>query len=106
MTCTQFIALAGLMVSVLFFTEATNAQLFQQPGVSPVIPLPPPPPIPPPKIEVPVVPQFDAPPQQNLKPLSRRKPYDERIVRCLDEAAAAGLKPNERAAYSRACANQ
>ncbi len=100
------VLLLGLVALVLVHANGAAAQLFQQPGASPVIPLPPPPPIPPPKIEVPVVPQFDAPPQQNLKPLSRRKPYDERIVRCLDEAAAAGLKPNERAAYSRACVNQ
>lgn len=103
---------------------AAPAQVFQQPGTSPVIPLPPPPaPPPPPKIEVPEVPrmnspppfalqnttpgtvQQDAPSQRNLK-APRRPSFSRRIARCLDEAAAMGLSPNERAAYSRACANQ
>jgi hypothetical protein len=66
-------------------------------------PLPPPPP--PPKIEAPVVPQMDAPLSQNYQspPLPS---FSDRITRCLDQGAAAGLGPGERAAYSRSCANQ
>jgi hypothetical protein len=66
-------------------------------------PLPPPPP--PPKIEVPVVPQLDAPPAQTYRPLPQRS-FSDRITDCLDQAAAAGLSPGRRAAYSRACANR
>ncbi|HXQ04527.1 MAG TPA: hypothetical protein VN831_07220 [Bradyrhizobium sp.] len=66
-------------------------------------PLPPPPP--PPKIEVPVIPQMDAPLRQNYAPAPRPS-FSDRISRCLDEGAASGLGPNERAAYSRSCANR
>ena len=66
-------------------------------------PLPPPPP--PPKIEVPVIPQMDAPLRQNYAPAPHRS-FSDRINDCLDEAAAAGVRPGRRAAYSRACANR
>ena len=66
-------------------------------------PLPPPPP--PPKIEPPVIPQLDAPLRQNYAPAPRPS-FSDRISRCLDEGAASGLGPNERAAYSRSCANR
>ena len=65
-------------------------------------PLPPPPP--PPKIEVPVVPQMDAPPHQNYQ-AAPRPSYSDKITTCLQEGAAAGLGPSEREEYSRACAN-
>jgi hypothetical protein len=74
------------------------------PGESQFNPLPPPAP-PPPKIEVPVVPKMDAPIQQNYAPAPRPS-FSDRISTCLDEAAAAGLSPGQRSAYSRACANQ
>jgi hypothetical protein len=32
--------------------------------------------------------------------------FGERISKCLDDAAAAGLGPNERATYSRNCATR
>jgi hypothetical protein len=64
-----------------------------------------PPPLPPPKIGVPVVPQLDAPPQYDYRPAPRPS-FSDRVVRCLDEGAAAGLGPGDRAAYSRSCANQ
>jgi hypothetical protein len=70
----------------------------------PQIPAPPPPP--PPRIEVPVVPQMNAPlptPRANLQP---RGSFSDRISRCLDDGASQGLGPNDRAAYSRGCANQ
>lgn len=67
-------------------------------------PLPPPPPGP--KIEVPVVPQMDAPPLPPQVQGLQRGSFSDRISRCLDEGATAGLGPNARAAYSRSCANQ
>jgi hypothetical protein len=74
-------------------------------------PLPAPPPAP--STAVPVVPQMDVPSPQysgpdygyNNSPRARSS-FHDRILRCLDEAAAAGLRPADRAAYSRACANQ
>jgi hypothetical protein len=92
--------------------------------MQPVIPFPTaPPPPPPPKIEVPKVPQMNSPPpfelgntrpgmvtqgtppEPVLKP-SRRRSYGDRMTRCLQEGAAMGYGPNERAAYARMCANQ
>ncbi len=66
---------------------------------------PPPPPPPPPRIEVPVVPKLDAPPQQPTVPRGRNS-FSDRVIDCLDQGAAYGLRPNDRAAYSRACANR
>jgi hypothetical protein len=48
---------------------------------------------------------MDAPIQQNYAPAPRPS-FSDRISTCLDEAAAAGLSPGQRSAYSRACANQ
>lgn len=67
---------------------------------------PPPPPPPPPAIFVPKVPQMDEIPPQPKAALPRRGSFNERMRNCLAEGAAMGLGPNERAAYSRACANQ
>src|SRR5437868_10277719 len=66
---------------------------------------PPPPPPPPPRIEAPRVPQMDAPLSYDYRPAPRPS-FGDRVVRCLDEAAAAGVKPSRRAAYSRSCANR
>jgi hypothetical protein len=66
-------------------------------------PLPSPPP--PPRIEAPVVPQMDAPLRYDYRPAPRPS-FSDRIARCLDDAAAAGLRPSARAAYSRSCANR
>ncbi|MEA2920891.1 MAG: hypothetical protein QOF07_854 [Bradyrhizobium sp.] len=52
-----------------------------------------------------MVPQMDAPPTRNYVP-SAGPSFGDRISTCLDEAAAGGLGPNERAAYSRECANR
>jgi hypothetical protein len=82
---------------------AASAQ-FIPPGASQFNPPPPPPP-PPPKIEAPVIPQMDAPLSQNYAPAPRPS-FGDRINTCLDTAAASGLGPNARAAYSRTCANQ
>jgi hypothetical protein len=65
----------------------------------------PPPPAPPPRIEAPAIPQLDAPPRQTFQSAPRRS-FGDRINDCLDEAAAAGVRPSRRAAYSRACANR
>ncbi|WP_291606391.1 hypothetical protein [Bradyrhizobium sp.] len=80
------------------------AQVMIPPGASPFNPPPPPPP-PPPRIEVPAIPELDAPPRYNYRPRARPA-FGDRIRRCLDDAAAAGMNPAERAAYSRMCANQ
>jgi hypothetical protein len=60
-------------------------------------------PLPPPKIEAPKIPQLDAPQHYDYRPAPRAS-FGDRISRCLDEAAAAGVRPGRRAAYSRNCA--
>jgi hypothetical protein len=92
------------VVAVLLAGGAASAQLLIPPGGSQFNP-PLPPPLPPPKIEAPVVPQMDAPVTQNYAPTPRPS-FSDRITSCLDEAAANGLGPGARAAYSRSCANQ
>jgi hypothetical protein len=88
---------------VLFIGDAASAQVVIPPGGSQFNPpLPPPPP--PPKIEVPVVPQMDAPMSPTYQPPPRRS-FSDRMRSCLDEAAAGGLGPGEREAYARSCAN-
>jgi len=51
-------------------------------------------------------PPGDLPPQRSYAPIARQKSFGERVTKCLDEGAAAGLGPNERATYSRNCANR
>jgi hypothetical protein len=84
--------------------NAASAQILP-PGASQFNPPPIAPP-PPPRIEVPAIPQMDAPPSQPSVQALGRGSFSDRINSCLDEAAAAGLGPNARAAYSRSCANQ
>jgi len=93
------------LVCVLLAPGAAAAQQFIPPGGSQFNP-PLPPPLPPPKIEVPAIPQMDAPPSQPSVAVSPRGSFSDRIGTCLDQGAAAGLDPGERAAYSRACANR
>ena len=103
-----------------------HAQLYPPGGVGaqPVIPFPTAPPAPPPPpIVVPTVPQMNSPPPfalQNTTPgvvtqdtppkpvlkRDRRPSFSDRVARCLDDGAAWGLNPNQRAASSRQCANQ
>jgi hypothetical protein len=90
-------------LAALLAAGVASAQIIP-PGASQLNPLLPPPP-PPPKIEVPVIPQMDAPTTQNYQPAPRPS-FGDRVTTCLDDAAANGLGPNARAAYSRACANQ
>jgi hypothetical protein len=90
--------------TALIVVNTASAQMLP-PGASQFNPPPLPPP-PPPKMEVPVVPQMDAPPSQRTVQPSERGSFGDRINSCLDEGAAAGLGPGERAAYSRSCANR
>jgi hypothetical protein len=96
--------LIGAVAWGLVAASAVSAQQIIPPGGSQFNPPPPPPP-PPPKIEAPVIPQLDAPPRQTFQAAPHRS-FSDRINDCLDEAAAAGLSPGQRAAYSRACANR
>jgi hypothetical protein len=89
--------------AALLFASAASAQSIPPGGSQFNPPLPPPPP--PPKIEAPVIPQLDAPAHHNYVP-EPGPSFGERISKCLDEAAASGLNPGERAAYSRGCANR
>jgi hypothetical protein len=58
-----------------------------------------------PRIEVPVVPKLGEAQQPRVQSAPRRS-FHDKITQCLDDAAAAGLGPNARAAYSRNCANR
>jgi hypothetical protein len=96
--------LMGAVLWALVAVSAASAQYIPPGGSQFNPPLPQPPPLP--KIEVPAIPQMDAPlPLPRVQGLQRGS-FGDRISRCLDEGAAAGLGPNERAAYSRGCANQ
>lgn len=118
------LVLSLFIVSCLAVATNAYAQIPPAPGTSPVIPFPtaPPPPSPPP-ITIPAVPQMNSPPRfelQNTTPsrvdgdvyvapkarAQKRNSFGERMQRCLDEGAALGLGPNERAAYSRSCATR
>ena len=92
-----------VMIAALLAANAASAQVIPPGGSLLNPPLPPPPP--PPRIEAPVIPQMDAPITQNYAPAPQPS-FSDRITTCLDEAAANGLGPSARAAYSRACANQ
>jgi hypothetical protein len=88
-----------------FVANVASALQMTPPGWSQFNPpLPPPPP--PPRIEAPVIPRLDAPPSQPHVRASERGSFSDRVSRCLEEGAAAGLGPNARAAYSRSCANR
>lgn len=96
-----------LLFATLLLTTLTTgafAQVLVPPGGSIFNPPPPPPP-PPPSMAVPVVPKLDAPPRYNYRPPARPS-FGDRVRRCLDDAAAAGMNPGDRATYSRMCANQ
>jgi hypothetical protein len=103
---TRLSTLIGIAAFALVFAGPGAAQVISPgaPGGSQLIPPMPPPP-PPPRIEVPVVPHMDALPQQHYAPAPRPS-FSDRISKCLDDAAAGGLGPGERSAYSRSCANQ
>jgi hypothetical protein len=94
----------GAAMFALLASGSASAQ-FIPPGSSqfnPPLPAPPPPP----RIEVPAIPQMDAPPASPYVSPAPRASFGDRISTCLDEAAAAGLNQAGRAAYSRSCANR
>ena len=93
-----------MMLMTMGIGGIASAQLIAPGMTPPIIPTPPPPP--PPKIEVPPVPKLDAPPQQPSVRRSHRRSFGDRVIDCLHDGAAAGLNSGDRAAYSRACANQ
>jgi hypothetical protein len=95
--------LIGAVAAAFIFAGAASAQIIT-PGAPPFLPPPPAPP-PPPSMAVPVVPKMDAPPAANYKSTPGPS-FGERITTCLDQGAAAGLGPNERATYSRSCATR
>ena len=94
-----------IIICALVLAGAAHAQLpLIGPGSSALNPpLPEPPP--PPRIEVPPIPQMDAPAPAPSVQFSGRGSFGDRISRCLDEGAAAGLNIAQRSAYSRVCAN-
>jgi len=92
------------LVAMLAVVDAVGAQQFYPPapGASQFAPpVPKPPDL---KITIPVVPKMDELPNRNYVPTSPRPSFGERTSRCLDAGAAAGLGPNQRAAFSRSCA--
>ena len=89
------------VLAALLVGQGASAQVLL-PGTS-QFNLPPPAPPPPPKIEVPKIPQLDAPPSYNYQPIPRTS-FGDRISKCLDDAAGAGLSPADRGTYSRSCA--
>jgi hypothetical protein len=91
--------------AVIFALSAGSAfAQFLPPGSSQFSPPPPAPP-PPPKIEVPAIPKMDALPSRSYAPPPQTS-FGEKINRCLDDAAASGLSPSQRATYSRNCATR
>jgi hypothetical protein len=96
-----FIASCALLATSAAFAQSPN-NLVGGSQFNPPLPAP----LPPPRIEAPKVPQFDAPQRYDYVPTTPRPSFSDRISRCLDEAAAAGVRPSRRAAYSRACANR
>jgi hypothetical protein len=96
---------AAILICVLSAVLATAAAAQQIPlGASKFDPpLPPPPP--PPSMAIPKVPKMDELPSRNYVNAPRPS-FSDRITSCLEAGAAAGLRPNARAAYSRACANR
>jgi hypothetical protein len=91
------------VAAALLAANTASAQIIPPGGsrFNPPLPAPPPPP----KIEVPVVPQMDAPPRQSYVPAPPPS-FSDRITTCLSDGAASGLGAGEREAYSRTCANQ
>jgi hypothetical protein len=98
------VLLVFTMLPALGAGDLAVAQTMIPPGWSKFSPPPPAPP-PPPKIEVPVMPKFGEMPRQSAAQPSRGS-FSDRITQCLQDAAAAGLGPGHRDAYSRACANR
>lgn len=103
MTCRRRLIALCLLTLVIGIAPA-GAQIVD-PIAPPVLAPPPPPPPPPPPIVVPQVPVLGETARPSSKP-PRRENFSQRVRRCQQEAAAAGLGPNEISAYSRACADR
>jgi len=101
----QLSILVCVVVASFLAGEVASAQQMIPPGASRFDPPPPPPPQFP-KLEAPGAPQMDAPRSQPRLQPSTRGSFSDRISKCLEDSAAAGLGPNARAAYSRSCANR
>jgi hypothetical protein len=100
----RFLPIGFAIVILALGAQCAFAQVVP-PGASPYLPPPPPPP-PPPKIEVPAILKMDELPKRSYAPIAPQPSFGERVTKCLDDAAAAGLGPNERATYSRNCATR
>lgn len=108
------------VVAAALCTAPAAAQFVAPPPAGVTLTPPPPAPPPPPRVDVPVVPRLDetarvrgvprVPQLGEQTPVQRnsrgRRSFGDRVTRCLQEGAAAGLGLNDRAAYSRACANR
>ena len=64
-----------------------------------------PPPLPQPSMDIPKLPKMDELPSRNYAP-SPKPSFGDRVTKCLDDGAAAGMGPNERSTYSRNCATR
>jgi len=94
--------LAAALVVPLGGAASAQIILGTQPSLLPPSPAPPPPPV-----YVPPVPQLgDPPPTPRAQLPNQRRSFGDRITDCLTDGNAARLSPNDRAAYSRGCANQ
>jgi hypothetical protein len=101
---TQLVAAIVLAIATLAPVAPVHARGFDVPPPN-ILPPPPPPP-PPPKLDIPKIPKMGEIPGPPKAARPRRGSFSDRVTRCIEEGAAAGLGPNERAAYSRACANR
>jgi hypothetical protein len=91
---TRSLAMASGLALALFVASAAAQQIPVSPGGSPQFhPLPPPPA---PYVPIPVTPMFGPRPQQNNVPTSPPPSFSDRVVRCLQDGAAAGLGPSAR----------
>ena len=108
----------AIALAILLSTSAALAQTTSFPGVAPSVPSPftPQPqlggaPAPPVALPVPAVPR-DTPRTLVTRPNHPAVEvpggpgyFSNKVERCLDAAAGAGLGPNQRAAFTRRCAN-
>jgi len=102
-SCKLVVAAAAIALTLAGGVAFAQQQL--PPGGTTLLPPAPAPP-PPPPITVPVVPHLDETPASPKAQSSSRGSFGDRITGCLQDGAAAGLDANERAAYSRSCANR
>jgi hypothetical protein len=113
-------AAIAVVITLLSAAPAVAQLIIPPPTGGGALIVPPPPAPPPPRVDVPVVPRLDEVPHARgvpavpaLDELPRaqherrsRRSFGDRVTQCLQDGAAAGLGPSDRAAYSRACANR